>query len=107
MTGPGYEVDVDDLTGHAARLDALADEVSAAVADVDAAQLSEGAYGRFGAPLAGTLNAMQDAGRQSMTNLWDGLTLAAAEVRDAAAEYADTEEDNRERVEESGAGMDD
>jgi hypothetical protein len=98
----GFEANVEDLAGHAAHLDALAEEAAAAVDAVNTAVVGADAYGKLGAPLAARLNALQDAGRRSITNAAEGIAVAAADIRDAAAEYADTEQDNVQRITDSG-----
>jgi hypothetical protein len=98
----GFGVNVEDLTNHAARLTALAEEMGVAVDAIDAAYVGDDAYGKLGSSLATALNAVQDAGRRAVTNAMEGLVLAAADVEDAAAEYADTDQDNVQRIEDSG-----
>lgn len=100
----GFGVNVEDLIGHASRLDALAEDLGAAAEAIDAALLGDEAYGKLGAPLASKLNALQDAGRQSVANAMEGIVEAAAGIRDTAAEYADTDEDNAQDLEDSGDG---
>ncbi|HEU5471220.1 MAG TPA: type VII secretion target [Actinophytocola sp.] len=102
-----FGVDVAELTGHAERLAALAEELAGALEAIGAAQLGDAAYGRLGAPLAAKLNELQDAGSRSIANATEGLLLAATDVRDAAAEYAETDQDNEQGIEDSGEGVGD
>lgn len=103
----GFGLSFEDLTAHAARLDALADEMGEATGAIDAAHLGDDAYGKLGAAIATALNTVQDAGRRSMASAAEGLAVASAEVKDAAAEYAETEQDNLRRIDDSGSGAGD
>ncbi|MBB5958099.1 hypothetical protein FHS29_004707 [Saccharothrix tamanrassetensis] len=91
MTG-GYRVLVDELEGHAGKVDALAGRLRAAVDAARQVTMSDGAYGVICRPFAMLLQPFEQMGVDALAKGVETIGHVAEEVRATAGDYGAREQ---------------
>lgn len=90
----GYEVLVDELRAHAARLDALRDQLNTAVDAARTVTLGTEAYGKICAFFVPAVNAVSEPGVEALGRTAETMGETATRVRDTATGYEQVEDAN-------------
>ncbi|MEV4319460.1 hypothetical protein [Actinocrispum sp. NPDC049592] len=98
-----YEVDVAALADHARRLSTLADDLRSVLDG--AVSLPDDAFGETGRAAAVALEALGQAGQDTVRAGSDGLAAESTKVRDAATAYEHQEADTKAGLSEAGEGL--
>jgi hypothetical protein len=99
-----YEVDASALTGHARRLNGLADELRSVV-DTVAVSLPDDAFGETARPAAVALNGLGQIGQETVRAGVEGLESESSKVRNSAIAYEQQETGAKAMLAEAGGGL--
>ncbi|WP_308011315.1 type VII secretion target [Saccharopolyspora sp. 7B] len=89
-----YEVVSEDLTAHAAHLDALTDRIDTAISAAEQVSMSDEAYGLLCSFLPPIINPTEQEGIAALQAAREGIETTAQNVRTSAEEYDTNDEDD-------------
>ena len=100
-----FEVEPDELTTHAGRLDELTDRLSTTLSAANTVTMDNQAYGLLCAFLPPIVSPVQQKGMDAIRAASEGVTTTAGNVREAADAYRETEHSNTEPLRQQHADL--
>lgn len=91
MVGDGFEVDAEELAGHARQLSRLADELRAAFDTAQQVNMTTDAYGEPGRRFASMLDRLGQSGQGTLRAGAEAIDFADRQLRDTATAYIATD----------------
>lgn len=89
-----YEVLTEGLAEHAKNIGGFVDRLAQAVDAAQQMSLPTDAYGQYWQALPALLNPLQDLGAAAIASCAKRLSTTAGDLREAARDYADIDDDN-------------